>query len=465
MVCPNGGRFRSIPFSGTEPVFLVVDKPVYQQNKRAYTTKKEEKPMPKRIQPLSDLRVRGAKPHEKDYKLSDGYGLFLLVTKTGGKLWRFQYRFGGKQKLLALGNYPAVSLADARERREEARKLLANDVDPGEVRKAQKAAHEKEEDSFEVIGREWHEKFSANWSPSHSATTIRRLEADVFPVIGSRPIGDITAPELLKMLRRIESRGALETAHRIRTICGQVLRYAVATGRAERDCAADLKGALPPYKKGHLAAITDPKKVTDLLRAIDGYEGSFVVKCALQLAPLFFVRPGEFRQAEWAEFDFEKAEWNIPGERMKMGEPHLVPLSNQAISILNNLHALTGEGRYLFPSYRSVARPMSNNAVNAALRRMGFDKDEMTGHGFRAMARTILDEVLQFRPDFIEHQLAHAVKDPNGRAYNRTPHLAERRKMMQTWADYLDGLKAGAKVIPSCGRYRRLGKNPVTRGI
>ncbi|MBN2427881.1 MAG: integrase arm-type DNA-binding domain-containing protein [Deltaproteobacteria bacterium] len=398
---------------------------------------------------LTDVKVRNAKGGEKQVKLSDGGGMYLLVTPSGGKCWRLKYRFGGKEKTLALGTYPEISLAEARQKRDKARKHLAHGVDPNEVKKAQKlAGEERAENSFEVIAREWHEKFSANWSPSHSATTIRRLEADVFPVIGSRPIADIKAPELLKMLRRIESRGALETAHRIRTICGQVFRYAVATGRAERDCATDLKGALPPYKKGHLAAITDPKKVADLLRTIDSYEGSFPVKCALQLAPLFFVRPGELRQAEWTEFDLERAEWNIPGNRMKMGEPHLVPLSDQAISILNDLHALTGEGRYLFPSYRSVARPMSNNAVNAALRRMGYDKDTMTGHGFRAMARTILDEVLQFRPDFIEHQLAHAVKDPNGRAYNRTAHLAERRRMMQTWSDYLDGLKAGAKVIP-----------------
>ena len=240
----------------------------------------------------------------------------------------------------------------------------------------------------------------------------------------------------------------METAHRVKTICGQVFRYAVATGRAERDCTSDLKGALPPYKKGHHAAITDPKEVAPLLRAIDGYQGSFVVKCALQLSPLFFVRPGELRQAEWAEIDLDAAEWNIPAERMKMKTAHLVPLSDRAVNILRELKALTGTSRYVFPSGRSFHRPMSNNAINAALRRMGFDKDEMTGHGFRAMARTILDEVLQVRPDFIEHQLAHAVKDPNGRAYNRTAHLAERRVMMQTWSDWLQGLKSGAKVLP-----------------
>lgn len=239
----------------------------------------------------------------------------------------------------------------------------------------------------------------------------------------------------------------METAHRAHQNCGQVFRYAIATGRAERDPSPDLKGALPPVKQTHHAAITEPKAIAELLRAMDGYQGHFVTKCALRLAPLFFVRPGELRKAEWAEFDLDKAEWNIPAERMKMREPHLVPLSNQAVAILRELHALTGEGRYVFPGARTNGRPMSDNAILAALRRMGFAKDEMSGHGFRAMARTILDEVLQVRPDFIEHQLAHAVRDPNGRAYNRTAHLAERRKMMQLWADYLDKLKAGADVI------------------
>jgi integrase len=404
--------------------------------------------MPKRIVPLSDIQVRNSKPQGKEYKLMDGYGLFLLVTPTNGKLWRLDYRYGDKRKTMALGTYPAVTLADARRRRDDAKKLLANGVDPGEVRKAQKAATVAEtENSFEVVAREWHTKFSGSWSPSHAETTLRRMELDAFPVLGEKPVGEIKATELLTMLRRIESRGALETAHRVRTICGQVFRYAVATGRADRDPATDLKGALPPYKKGHLAAITEPKEVIPLLRAIDGYQGSFVVKCALQLAPLFFVRPGELRQAEWSEFDFEKAEWNIPAERMKMKVAHLVPLSSQALNVLQELQTLTGRSKYLFPCHRSYARPMSNNAINAALRRMGFDKDEMTGHGFRAMARTILDEVLQVRPDYIEHQLAHAVRDPNGRAYNRTAHLAERKKMMQQWADYLDKLKSGAKVI------------------
>lgn len=399
--------------------------------------------------PLTDVKLRSAKPAEKQFKLFDGDGLYLLVTPNGGKCWRFKYRFDGKEKLLAIGTYPEIGLAAARIKRDDARKLVASGTDPGEVKRAQKASKgDSAADAFEVIAREWHCKFSATWSHHHAKSTIERLQRDVFPFIGSKPIGEIRAPEVLALLRRIESRGVLETAHRVRTVCGQVFRYAVATGRSERDPAADLKGALPPYKKSHLAAVTEPVKVAELLRAIDGFKGSFVVKCALRLAPLVFVRPGELRTAEWSEIDLDAREWNIPAERMKMKVAHLVPLSQQAVDILRELQPLTGAGRFVFPCHRTVSRPMSNSAINAALRRMGFEKDEMTGHGFRAMARTILDEVLQVRPDFIEHQLAHAVKDPNGRAYNRTAHLSERIKMMQQWADYLDGIKAGAKVIP-----------------
>lgn len=399
--------------------------------------------MPKRIASLTDLQISRVKPQEKQKALFDGGGLYLLVTPAGGKLWRFKYRFSGQGKILAFGAYPEISLGEARQRRDEARKHLANGVDPGDIKKAlRSAAVAQTEEGFEVIAREWHSKFAPTWSTSHAATTLRRLEADVFPVLGERPLAEIKAPELLAMLRRVEARGALETAHRIRTICGQVFRYAIATGRADRDPAADLKGALPPYKPKHLAAITDPAKVGDLLRAIDGYQGSFVVKCALQLAPQVFVRPGELRQAQWSEINFEQAEWNIPSERMKIKKSHSVPLSVQAMEILRELKALTGRSQFLFPSARSNARPLSNNALNAALRRMGFEKDEMTTHGFRALARTILDEVLGFRPEIIEHQLAHVVKDPLGRAYNRTTHLGERKKMMQDWADYLDRLKA-----------------------
>jgi integrase len=398
--------------------------------------------------PLTDTKARNAKPKDKQYKLFDTDGLFLLISPAGGKWWRFKYRYGGKEKLISLGTYPEVGLAKARQRRDAAREKVADGIDPSQARKALKAAKIQNENTFEVVAREWHAKFTPTWTSVHAAMILRRLELNVFPWIGARPIIEIKAPELLMVLRRIESRGALETAHRVRIICGQVFRYAVATGRAERDPSTDLRGALPPVKPKHFSAMTDPKQVAGLLRAIDGYQGSFVTKCALRLAPLFFVRPGELRKAEWTEIDLEAAEWNIPSEKMKTRQPHLVPLARQSIEILKDLHPLTGSGQYVFPSPRTPKRPMSDNGVLSALRRMGFEKDEMTGHGFRAMARTILDEILQVRPDFIEHQLAHAVRDPNGRAYNRTAHLPERRKMMQTWADYLDGLKAGAKVIP-----------------
>ena len=404
--------------------------------------------MPKRIIPLTDAKIVKTKPLKKPRTLFDGDGLYLLITPTGGRLWRFKYRINGKGKLLAIGAYPAISLADARERRAMAKKQLANGIDPAAVKQARKQADTEETETFEVIAREWHTKFSASWAPSHADTTISRMERDLFPWIGKRPISKIKAPELLGALRRVESRGALESARRLKIIAGQVFRYAVATGRAERDPSADLKGALAMPREKHYAAIIDPKQVAPLLRALDGYQGHFVVKCALRLSPLLFVRPGELRHAEWEEIDLDEAVWNIPASKMKMREAHLVPLSNQAVDILRDLQPLTGTSRYVFPSARSVARPMSNNAVNAALRRMGYDKDTMTGHGFRAMARTIRDEVLHVRPDYIEHQLAHAVRDPNGRAYNRTAHLEERRKMMQTWADYLDGLKAGAVVVP-----------------
>ena len=402
--------------------------------------------------PLTDPAVRNAKATEKPLKLADEKGLFLLVSPAGGKWWRLKYRFGGKEKLLSLGTYPDIGLKDARHRRDEARRLLADSVDPGEHRKAKKQARaDLAANSFEVIAREWFAKFEPTWTDGHSEKIIRRLERDIFPKLGHRPIADLKAPELLACIRKIEARDALETAHRALQNCGQVFRYAIATGRAERDPAADLRGALPPVKETHHAAITDPSAVGGLLRAIDGYGGSLITQCALRLAPLVFLRPGELRQAEWSEFDLDKGEWNISAERMKMKEAHLVPLSAQAIAILREIHALTGHGRYVFPSARTGERPMSNNAINAALRRMGYAKDEMSGHGFRAMARTILDEVLGVRTDFIEHQLAHAVRDPNGRAYNRTAHLAERSKMMQQWADYLDKLKAGAEVIPLHG--------------
>lgn len=400
--------------------------------------------------PLTHIAIHKAKPTDKVQRLFDGGGLYLEVAPSGGKWWRLKYRHSGKEKRLSLGTYPDTSLADARAKRDEARKLLAAGIDPGAHRKAEKAAGEHNAaNSFEVVAREWLAKHSPTWAPSHGSNIVARLERDLFPPLGHRPIAEITAKELLATVSRIADRGATETAHRALQNCGQIFRYAIVTGRTERNPAADLKGALPPVKPSHLAAIVEPTAIGGLLRAIESYQGSFITKSALRLAPLVFVRPGELRQAEWSEIDLDAAEWNIPGAGIKTGEPHLVPLSPQAVAILRDVYALTGRGRYVFPSPRSSARPMSNNTILSALRRMGYAKDEMTGHGFRAMARTVLDEVLHFRPDDIEHQLAHAVRDPNGCAYNRTSHLPERRKMMAAWAEYLDQLRDSSdKVLP-----------------
>ena len=397
---------------------------------------------------LTDPKCKNAKPKDKSYKLTDEKGLYLEVMPNGAKYWRMKYRYGGKEKRLAFGVYPEAGLKEARTKRDESRKLLADGADPGETRKAMKAAQVADVETFEVVAREWWMKNAPTWAENHSNRTLRRLERDIFPWLGNAPIRTIDAPKLLAALRRIESRGAVETAHRTLQNCGQIFRYAIATGRAERDISTDLKGALPPVKGGHFAAITEPKQVAELLRAIDDYQGTLTVQCALKLAPLFFVRPGELRQAEWAHFDLNAAEWRYTVT--KTDTAHIVPLATQAVELLRELYALTGHGRYVFPSARTPngSRPMSDVALLAALRRMGFSKDEATVHGFRALARTVLDEVLGFRPDYIEHQLAHAVRDPNGRAYNRTAHLPERRKMMQSWADYLDNLKQGAAVIP-----------------
>ncbi len=396
--------------------------------------------------PLTDVAIRKAKAGEKPIKLSDERGLYLELSPSGGKWWRLKYRFESKEKRLSLGVYPDVGLKEARERRDAARKLLADGVDPSENRKAQKAAKaDCAANSFEVITREWFAKYSSTWVDYHGDRILKRFERDIFPWIGDRPITEITGRELLVVIRRIEGRGAVETAHRALSNCGQVFRYAVATGRAKRDPSGDLKGAIPPAQGGHMAATTEPQRLAEILRAMDGYEGTLIVKCALLLAPLVFVRPGELRKAEWADFDLEAAEWRYLVTKTKT--QHIVPLCSQSLEILRELQPLTGKGRYVFPSARSSARPMSDNAILAAMRRMGIPKEEMSGHGFRAVARTILDEVLGVRPDFIEHQLAHAVRDPNGRAYNRTAHLPERRKMMQQWADYLDKLKSGAAAV------------------
>lgn len=380
-------------------------------------------------------------------KVYDERGMYLEVpaSPAASPRWRLKYRVAGREKLLALGLYPEVSLAEARERREDARRLLAQGIDPSAHRKATRSA---EADTFEAVAREWHAKHATTWAASHASRVLARLERFVFPYLGRQPVGSVKAADVLAVLQRVEKRGTIETAHRVKWLCGQVLRYAVATGRAERDCTSDLRGALTPTTAKHFAAVTDAPKLAELLRALEGYQGQPMTGWALRLAPLVFVRPGELRHAEWSEIDLEAGAWVIPAAKMKMGRDHVVPLSSQAIAILREAHALTGSGRFVFPSLRTSTRPMSENTVNAALRRLGYSSDEATGHGFRATARTMLAEVLGYRAELIEHQLAHAVRDPLGRAYNRAQFLEERRTMMQAWADYLDGLKAGGKVIP-----------------
>lgn len=396
---------------------------------------------------LTDAAVRNAKATDKTLRLKDERGLYLEVSPKGGKWWRLRYWLASKENRLSLGVYPDVSLKEARERRDEARRLIAKGIDPSAARKEEKAEVAAEALTFEHVAREWYERFKPKWSPSHSLDVIQRLEKNVFPSLGPRPIRDITAPELLAAVRLIEGRGAIESARRVLQMCGQIFRYAIATGQADRDIAADLRGALPPAREKHHASITDPKGVAQLLRAIDGYQGSFVAHCALRIAPLVFARPGELRHAEWSEIDFDKAEWRIPAEKMKMREQHIVPLSRQAVAILRELQPLTGAGRYVFPSIRTSARPMSENTVLAALRRMGYTKDEMTGHGFRSMASTLLNEQ-GWNRDAIERQLAHGERNAVRAAYNFAEFLPERRRMMQAWADYLDKLKVGAKVTP-----------------
>jgi len=402
--------------------------------------------------PLTDFAIKRLTPKDKPYRVSDGRGLALLVHTNGSRYWQFRYRFDGKGKLLALGVYPEITLAEACDRCHEARKQVATGIDPSEVRKVRKSAKvNAEANSFQAVGEEWYCLQKPAWSESHKSRTLRLLEKDLFPWLGQTPIADIAPPELLAVLRRIESRGAKDTAKRARQVASLVFQFAIATGRAERDPAHGLAGALAPTMTKHRAAVTDPKAVGLLLLTLDGYQGSPVVRAALQLAPLVFVRPGELRKAQWQEIDFETAEWRIGADRMKMRQPHIVPLSRQALAILKELHPLTGPEGFIFPNPRTSQCPMSDNAVLAAMRRMGIGKEEMCGHGFRAMARTILDEVLEYRVDWIEHQLAHAVRDVNGRAYNRTAHLEGRKKMMQGWADYLDALRlqaSNSNVVP-----------------
>ncbi len=393
--------------------------------------------------PLTDRAIKAAKPKEKAYKLSDEKGLYLQVNNSGSKLFNLKYRFHGKEKKLSLGVYPDVSLQKAREMRDNARSLLADGIDPSAYKKAQKAAHKLTvENSFAAIALEWFETKQKDKTEGYQRRVKRSLEKDLFPRLGELPINEITAPTLLMTLREIEKRGAVETAHRTKQIAGQIFRYAIATGRAERDPTPDLKGALQTAKVRHFTAITEPKEVGRLMVAIEEFQGTPVVKAALKLSALFFCRPGELRHLKWSDINHEELRIELIAE--KTHQQHIIPLCSQAITILEELHRLTGKGVYIFPSARGRSRCMSENAIRVALRTMGYDNDTMTPHGFRAMARTLLDEQLNYRIEWIEQQLAHAVKDANGRAYNRTKHLAQRIEMMQRWADYLDQLKAQA---------------------
>ena len=399
---------------------------------------------------LTDTFVRQVKHSGKPAgeKHTDGKAMYLLVNATG-KYWRMSYRFDGKQKTLALGVYPAVSLASARERRDNARRLIANGIDPVQAKQQDKAVRAAAaENTFESVSRTWLAKTVANRADSTQDKITTSLQNDVFPWIGKMPIAVIGPRDVLAVVQKIEARGAIDTAHRVKQTCGQVFRFAVAMGSAERDITADLRGALSAIPKSHFAAITEPQHVGTLMRSIFDYHGHPAAVAALKLSPMLFVRPGELRSAEWSELDLDAAQWRIPASKIKMKVEHLVPLATQAVEILRGLHALTGHGKYVFPSLRTSQACMSENTINAALRGMGFSKEVMTAHGFRAMARTIMDEVLGERVDLIEHQLAHAVKDPNGRAYNRTAHLPARIEMMQRWADYLDKLRKGAGVVP-----------------
>jgi integrase len=403
--------------------------------------------------PLTDTFVRQVKHSGKPAgdKHTDGLALYLFVN-AAGKYWRMNYRFDGKQKTLALGVYPAVTLANARKLRDKAREDISAGMDPMQVKRTERAAKGlAASNTFESVARAYLGKVASDRAASTLEKNTTWLERNVFPFIGQIPITSIGPRDVLAVLHKIEARGAVESAHKIKQLCGQVFRFAVASGMADRDVTVDLRDALSSIPKNHYAAITEPAEIGGLLRAIHAYNGHPYACAALKLSPLLFVRPGELRAAEWAEFNLDAAEWRIPAAKMKMRLDHIVPLSQQALDVLRSLNALTGKGKYVFPSIRTADRCMSENTVNAALRSMGYSTDMMTAHGFRATARTILDEVLGVRVDLIEHQLAHAVRDVNGRAYNRTAHLPARREMMQQWADYLDKLRIGADVTPIYG--------------
>ncbi len=397
---------------------------------------------------LTTIAIKNAKPKKKQYRLTDNQGLYLLVKPTGAKCWRYDYRFSKKRKTLALGVFPDVSIKEAREGRNDARRLLDQGLDPSHQKKIRKSLKALQADeNFQAIATEWLEKKKVDCVESTYNGIEAILKNHVYDYIGCRPIVEITAPELLAMLNRLVYVGHNETAKRTRSLCSQVFRYAIVTGRAERDPASDLVGALPKVKVKSFATITDPKEIDALLRCIDEYSGDFKTRCALKLAPLVFVRPTELRHAEWSEINWDKLEWLIPAEKMKMSLDHIIPLSDQAVNILREIQLLTGKGKYVFPSVRTNTRPMSENTINASLRRMGYTKEEITGHGFRSMASTLLNEH-GFNEDWVEMQLAHAPRNRIRAIYNRAKYLPQRKQMMQQWADYLDNLRTGADIIP-----------------
>ncbi len=394
---------------------------------------------------MTARQVDAAKPKNKSYRISDEKSMYLEVTSKGAKYWRLKYRFAGKEKRLALGVYPETTLQEAREKRDDARKLLAKGIDPGSVRRAQKLSNaQAAENSFEAVAWEWLEIKMKGKSKGHRIRAARYIKRDLVPVFGKRPIDSIEPPELLAALRRVEKCGTVDTAHRVKQTAGAIFRYAIATSRANRDPSADLAGALETPEKGNFAAITDPDILGQLLLAVDVYRGTSTVKAALSLTALLFPRQVELRFMEWTEINWDEKIWEVPKERMKRRRPHIVPLSGQALEILKEQQLVSGRGKFVFPSARGASRALSENGVNVALRIMGFDNKTHTAHGFRATARTIMDEKLNIRVDLIEHQLSHEVKDTNGRAYNRTTFLEQRREMMQQWADYLDALREKA---------------------
>ncbi len=383
---------------------------------------------------LNQRTLKGLEPAERDYRVADEKGLYIIVKTTGSIWWRWDYKYNGKRQTAAFGVWPEVSLAEARDRRDEGRKLLRDGKDP---RRKRTIDH-----NFGDVSAEWVERFGRDWSDPHRKRTMRYLDKDFRPFLKDKPVGEISARDVLDCLDRMVRRGTIDSAHRARITIGQVLRYAVATGRASRDVTQDLKGALPPLKVVHRAAIIEPEHFGELMRMIHGYHGTHIVCCALRLAPLVFLRPGELRHLTWDDYNTDKAQVLIRGDKMKKGRDHIVPLSTQAVQAIEDAAVMSRHrSNFIFPGMRTVSRPISENTINVALRSLGIDRDMMCGHGFRASARTMLEEVLGYEPRIIEHQLAHQVRDADGRAYNRTAHIDARREMMQKWADYLDTLR------------------------